>query len=63
MTIATIMTYRNKAAELRKTALATVDSGMKRALLELAQDYERLAASSEAASLIGPNSRTERAPR
>jgi len=56
------MTYRNKAEELRKTALATGDAGVKRALLELAKDYERLAASCEAASLIGPNSRTERAP-
>ena len=57
-----IMTYRNKAEELRKTAHTTVDGGVRRALLELAKDYDRLAASSEAASLIGPNSRTERAP-
>ncbi len=56
--MSTIRTYRDKAKELRKTAAETIDAGLQRALLDLAQNYEHLAASAESASLIGPNSRT-----
>ncbi len=51
-------TYRDKAQELRKTATEVIDAGVQQALLELARNYDQLAASVESASLIGPNSRT-----